>query len=110
MLQIDGFVCFYWYVCLPVTCRATVICAWGDDGAIARTSDGKTYSSPIFSPQRVIDTLAAGDTFNAATIYALSLKQSLEEAITFGCQVAGAKCGMKAFTQLKSWYDRYKQK
>lgn len=88
-------------------CRAIVICAWGEDGAIAGTSDGQTYISPIFPPERVIDTLAAGDTFNAATIFALSSNKSLEEAITFGCQVAGAKCGMKGFTELKHWYEQY---
>ena len=59
------------------------------------TTNGDTFSSPAFPPEKVIDTLGAGDTFNAATIFALGQGQSLPKAITFGCRIAGAKCGMK---------------
>ncbi|KAL2749092.1 ketohexokinase-like [Vespula maculifrons] len=49
-----------------------IICAWSDRGAMARTSDGVTVQSPAFPPQKIIDTLGAGDTFNAGVIHYLN--------------------------------------
>ena len=81
--------------------------AGGDQGAVGRTPDGSLHLSPIFSPPQVVDTLAAGDTFNAATIHALSRGQLVPTAITFGCRVAGAKVGMKGLDGLKKWYEDF---
>ncbi|XP_011640991.1 ketohexokinase-like isoform X2 [Pogonomyrmex barbatus] len=52
--------------------KATIICAWAEDGAIACTPCGVTIRSTAFPPRRVIDTLGAGDTFNAAALYYLN--------------------------------------
>ncbi|XP_061188366.1 ketohexokinase-like [Saccostrea echinata] len=84
-------------------CRkgASVICAWGEDGAAATDAEGQLITSPCFPPERLCDTLAAGDTFNAATILTLAEGRNLTEAITFGCKVAGAKCGMQGIRGLK---------
>uniref|UniRef100_A0A3P8U351 Ketohexokinase n=1 Tax=Amphiprion percula TaxID=161767 RepID=A0A3P8U351_AMPPE len=57
---------------------AVLICAWAEKGAL-------------------VDTLGAGDTFNAAVIYRLSHGGTLQEALTFGCRVAGAKCGFHGY-------------
>ncbi|XP_011297106.1 ketohexokinase-like [Fopius arisanus] len=51
---------------------ATIVCAWGDRGAMARTRDGTIVQSPAFPPQKIVDTLGAGDTFVAATIHYLN--------------------------------------
>ncbi|XP_076243082.1 ketohexokinase [Calliopsis andreniformis] len=129
---------------------ATLICAWGDRGAMARTPDNITVQSPAFPPQKVVDTLGAGDTFNAAVLHFLnkakfdfikaeipettekSVAQTHEEvkherknyniestefshtefitqsvlqaAVTFGCQVAGAKVGMRGYTKLDEMF------
>ncbi|XP_060064679.1 ketohexokinase-like isoform X2 [Ylistrum balloti] len=80
---------------------AMVICAWGDQGAAGLGTDGFLCTSPIFPPETMVDTLGAGDTFNAATIFALCQGCSLQDAITLGCRVAGAKCGMKGNNGLK---------
>lgn len=81
---------------------AVVICAWGDQGAAALSSkDGVLCTSPVFPPETLVDTLGAGDTFNAATVFGLCQGQSLQGAITLGCKVAGAKCGMKGNNGLK---------
>lgn len=52
--------------------KGTVICAWAEEGAIARTPCGSIVQSSAFPPQKVIDTLGAGDTFNAAALYYLN--------------------------------------
>ncbi|KAG7207724.1 hypothetical protein KM043_009340 [Ampulex compressa] len=127
---------------------ATVICAWGDRGAMARTPDNIIVQSPAFPPHKIVDSLGAGDTFNAAVLYYLNktklnfikdnieqcyrsdkfffersaskndIKQNyniessecshtefideniLQRAVTFGCQVAGAKIGIKGYSGL----------
>lgn len=77
------------------------MCAWGEDGAAAKSGSGDVVTSPIFPPETVLDTLGAGDTFNAATILALSNGRDLQDAIIYGCKVAGAKCGMVGHIGLK---------
>ncbi|XP_072752931.1 ketohexokinase [Anoplolepis gracilipes] len=55
-----------------VRLRGAIICAWGEEGAIARTPCGGRVQSPAFPPHKVIDTLGAGDTFNAGVLYYLN--------------------------------------
>lgn len=52
--------------------RGVIICPWAEEGAIARTPCGAVVQSSAFPPEKVIDTLGAGDTFNAATIFYLN--------------------------------------
>jgi len=70
-----------------------IICAWGEDGAYGIDRHGMVYHAPPSPPPKVVDTLAAGDTFNAAVIDCLVTGLSTEAAIKRGCQVAGEKCG-----------------
>uniref|UniRef100_A0A8C3KAC0 Ketohexokinase n=1 Tax=Calidris pygmaea TaxID=425635 RepID=A0A8C3KAC0_9CHAR len=51
---------------------ATLICAWAEAGADAVGPDGELVHSDAFPPETLVDTLGAGDTFNAAVIFALS--------------------------------------
>ncbi|KAM6407325.1 ketohexokinase isoform 1-T1 [Pluvialis apricaria] len=76
---------------------ATLICAWAEAGADAVGPDGELVHSDAFPPETLVDTLGAGDTFNAAVIFALSAGKSLQDALTFGCRIAGKKCGIQGF-------------
>ncbi|XP_033609889.1 ketohexokinase isoform X5 [Cryptotermes secundus] len=71
--------------------NATIISAWGEQGAMARGHDGTVVQSPAFCPHKVLDTLGAGDTFCGAAIFGLSRGKSLQDSIILGCQIAGIK-------------------
>ncbi|XP_057701049.1 ketohexokinase isoform X2 [Corythoichthys intestinalis] len=79
---------------------AVLICAWAEKGADAADADGTLLHSDAFPPERVLDTLGAGDTFNAAVIHKLARGRPLQEALTFGCRVAGAKCGFHGYDDI----------
>lgn len=80
---------------------AVVICPWGEAGASASSTKGTIVRSPAYPPSKVIDTLGAGDTFNAATIFALHKGCSLVDSISFGCKIAGAKVGVRGWEPLR---------
>lgn len=81
--------------------RSLVICPWGEKGASARLKEGKIVSSQAFPPEHVVDTLGAGDTFIAATIFALAQGHKPEDSILFGCRVAGTKVGVRGWEPLR---------
>jgi len=84
----------------PKAHHADRICAWSEAGAwaLARTQAHDCDYSPAYPPPQIIDTLAAGDTFNAGVIDACCRQQSLAQAIAFGCRLAGYKCGVNGLT------------
>lgn len=70
-----------------------LICAWGESGAGMIDPDGSFHASPAFPPSRVVDTLGAGDVFNAALIDRLGRLDRPADALRFACRLAGRKCG-----------------
>lgn len=74
-------------------------CGWGEQGAWLRQND-EIIHSPAFPPPRVLDTLGAGDTFNAGLISALVNEQSPQQALESACRLAGRKCGRHGFDNL----------
>lgn len=81
--------------------RAILICSWGEDGAFACDQHGRRYHSPAFVPARVVDTLGAGDTFNAGLILAMLECQPLDNALRTACELAGRKVGQNGFANLR---------
>ncbi|XP_074657225.1 uncharacterized protein LOC141910388 [Tubulanus polymorphus] len=80
---------------------ACLVCPWGDQGAYCVDSDGRRFRVAAHKPEKLVDTLGAGDTFVAATISRLHRGQSFHQAVTFGCHVAGFKCGIVGFDRIE---------
>src|SRR3569832_2166376 len=72
-----------------------LVLAWGEAGAFALGRDGGLVQSPAFPPPRVVDTLGAGDTFNAGIIDARLHGATPADALTSACRLAGTKCGIE---------------
>ena len=56
------------------------------------------FKSPAFQPPCVVDTIGAGDTFNAGLINARLQGLSLADALSAVSRLAGRKCGQQGFT------------
>lgn len=83
-----------------------IVCAWGDAGAYAIGPTGELLHSPAWKPERLVDTLGAGDTFNAGLIDALLREDALEQALAGACRLAGEKCGVEGRSARASHVER----
>lgn len=72
-----------------------LVCAWGEQGAWGIDRDGLELHAPACPPPAVVDTLGAGDTFNAGVIDARLRGQPLAAVLAQGCRLAGEKCGVE---------------
>jgi ketohexokinase len=72
---------------------ALLFAPWGEDGAWLRTADGGIQHEPAYRPPKVIDTLGAGDVFNAGVIDGLLAGSEPAVALRNGVRLAGEKCG-----------------
>ncbi|MEK7989474.1 MAG: PfkB family carbohydrate kinase [Thiotrichaceae bacterium] len=77
-----------------------LVCAWGKLGAYAIDKKGKALYSPAYPPPQIIDTLGAGDTFNASLIDSFCRQHDLSTALHEACWLAGKKCGQVGLEQL----------
>lgn len=68
-------------------------CTWGERGAWAIGNDGRLIHAVPPALGAVVDTIGAGDVFNAALIRELSCQQTLEQALASAVSLATAKCG-----------------
>jgi ketohexokinase len=80
--------------------QAMLVCTLGAQGAIALDCSGELYQSGAFAPPVLVDTIAAGDTFNAAMIDRLLRGDQLRDALEFACRLAGRKCGQSGLDGL----------
>ena len=77
--------------------QACIIAAWGEQGAYGLGASDELCHAPAKPPTQVLDTLGAGDTFNAAVIDAAISKTSMPKLLQAACKLAGEKCGRYGF-------------
>lgn len=82
---------------LPVAYQATL--TWGAEGAYG-WHNGKVMYFPATNIDHVVDSLGAGDTFNAGMIHSLVAENSLQDSLQFASQIAARKCQQYGFENL----------
>ena len=80
--------------------KGQLVCAWGEGGAYARDRDERVYHAPAFPPLRLVDTLGAGDVFNAGMLHGLVRNRPLELTMIEAARLAGRKCGQQGLENL----------
>lgn len=69
-----------------------MVCTWGEQGVWFKPINAPIEHIQAQVVNTVIDTLGAGDTFNAGLIHSLIEKNSLKEAVIFANKLAAQKC------------------
>ncbi|MGD9168436.1 MAG: PfkB family carbohydrate kinase [Candidatus Thiodiazotropha sp.] len=77
----------------PYSDCAILFATWGEDGAWLQTADEEVRHESAYRPPQVIDTLGAGDVFNAGVIDGLLAGSEPAVALRNGVRLAGEKCG-----------------
>jgi ketohexokinase len=72
---------------------AVATCTWGERGAWALDFRGDLWHAPAHPPPTLVDTLGAGDVFNAGMLAALSAGVPVAEALRRANRLAGEQCG-----------------
>ena len=72
---------------------AVATCTWGEQGAWALDFRGDLWHAPAHPPPTLVDTLGAGDVFNAGMLAALSAGMPVAEALRRANRLAAEQCG-----------------
>lgn len=79
---------------------AIMTCAWGEQGAWGRDAAGEICYMPAMRPTSVVDSLGAGDVFNAGILHGLLQGEPISQILAFATRLAGRKCGQSGFEGL----------
>jgi ketohexokinase len=79
---------------------ADLFCTWGVEGAVSLDRSGRYTGQAAYRPPRVVDTLGAGDTFNAGVIDGYLAERDSVTLLRQACMLAGEKCGRTGFDGL----------
>ncbi|MFW2132244.1 PfkB family carbohydrate kinase [Ectothiorhodospira haloalkaliphila] len=79
---------------------AILISTWGEEGSWAWASRDGLYHAPACPPPQVIDTLGAGDTYNAGLIHTLANGGTVTQALSNATRLAGHKVGQRGLDGL----------
>jgi len=80
--------------------QSHLICTWGSQGAWFLEAGKEAIQHQPAQKIKVIDSLGAGDTFNAGVIHALSHGDCLKDAVQAGSDLAARKCQQQGLTNL----------
>lgn len=80
-------------------------CTWGEAGAWAIDRDGLIRRQAAPQLESVIDTIGAGDVFNAAMVHALSGGQALQQALPAAVALASSQCMRAGLDLTGDWPD-----
>ena len=70
-----------------------ITCAWGEAGAGAIANNHYYWQNAL--DLKVLDSLGAGDVFNAGMIASLLEQSNMPTCLSYACQLAGLKCTVK---------------
>ena len=76
-----------------------ITCTWGEQGAWAYDTTDIIHQAAT-KINKTIETLGAGDTFNASFIDSLIKKHSVKKSLACACQLAAKKCQQSGFNNL----------
>jgi len=79
---------------------ADLFCTWGAEGAVSLDRYGRFTRQAAYIPSRIIDTLGAGDTFNAGVIDGYLAGRDVDSILRQACLLAGEKCARIGFDGL----------
>ena len=85
----------------PARVPGLKVAGWGGQGAVALDNAGRLHAEGARRPERVVDTIGAGDTFNAGLIHGLLQGWSVAEVLQAAVALAGKKCGQRGFAGLE---------
>lgn len=81
--------------------QAELTCTWGAAGAWALDRDRALHHCPAFKPDKVVDSIGAGDVFNAGMIVAMTTGSDLSAALNQSTRLAGRKVGQPGMADLQ---------
>ncbi len=79
---------------------ALLVCTWGKDGAYA-LHDNQLAHAHAVEVRQVIDSIGAGDTFNAGFIHSWLMKHDIQMALEYACALAAKKISQDGFNGLQ---------
>jgi len=79
---------------------ADLYCTWGAAGAVSMDRAGAEYGRSALASGPVVDTLGAGDVFNAGVIEGYLGGQDMPGILRQACTLAGRKCTQTGFAGL----------